>query len=142
MRFACQLLSLREFFQIDALDPSLQFAGLLVLQLDLEKVTVGDHYPQSGMLTFVLERFKSRVAIDRDRFAVTFAAFAVAVPRSGGGSDIIRISNRIEYANRRIWRFVPFALVIVAVHVCDSESAHVFGGTLGFISGPALRRFR
>src|SRR6266508_24449 len=101
MRFACQLLSLREFFQIDALDPSLQFAGLLVLQLDLEKVTVGDHHPQGGMLTFVLERFKSRVSIDRYRFAVTLDAFADADPRSGSDNNIIRISNRIEYANRR-----------------------------------------
>src|SRR6266508_22953 len=142
MRFACQLLSLRESLQIDALDPSLQFAGRLVLQLDLEKVTVGDHYPQSGMFSVFLERFKSRVAIDRDRFAVTFAAFAVAVPCSGGGSDIIRISNRIEYANRRGRCLVPFTLVIVAVHVCDSESADVFGRTLRFISSPALRRFR
>src|SRR5438046_10493053 len=99
--YSQQLLNLGHVSLFDALDLSLQFAGLLVLQLDLEKVTVGDHHPQGGVLTFVLERFKSRVAIDRDRFAVTFAAFAVAVPRSGGGCDIMRFGNRIEYANRR-----------------------------------------
>ena len=53
------------------------------------------------------------------------------------GGFIIRISNRIEYANRRGRCFVAFALAVVAMYVCDSESSDVFSGTLRFISGPA-----
>src|SRR6266568_9437148 len=94
------------------------------------------------MFAFFFESFEPWVAIDGDRFAVAFAGFAVAIPRCGGGTDIIWIGNGIEYANRRGRRFLPFALVIVAVHICDSESADVFRGTLRFIRGPALRRFR
>src|SRR6266496_6036167 len=94
------------------------------------------------MFGFFLERFEPRVAINGDRLAVTFAAFAIAIPCSGGGADIIWIGNRIENANRRGRYFVSFALVVVAMHVCNSESADVFGGTLRFISDPALRRFR
>src|SRR5437667_10472198 len=94
------------------------------------------------MVAFFFVSFEPWVAIDGDRFAVTFAAFAVAIPRSGGGTDVIRIGNGIEYANRGSWRLLPFALVVIAMHVCDSESADVFRGTLRFIRGPALRRFR
>src|SRR5438093_10324944 len=94
------------------------------------------------MFGFFLECFEPGVAINGDRLAVTFTAFAVAIPCSGGGADIIWISNRIENANRRRRCFVPFALVVIAMHVCNSESTHVFGGTLRFISAPALQRFR
>src|SRR5436309_616788 len=135
-------LNLRQFFQIDALDPVLQFLRILILQLDLDKITIGDHDPQSGMFAFCFESFKPRIGIDGDRFAVTFAAFAVAIPRSGGGTDVVRIGHGIEYANRRGWRLLPFALVVIAMHVCDSESAYVFRRTLRFVSDPALQRFR
>jgi hypothetical protein len=34
-----------QLFEINALDPFLQFAGLLVLQFYLDEITIGDHYP-------------------------------------------------------------------------------------------------
>src|SRR2546425_8774487 len=94
------------------------------------------------MFAFCFECFNPWIAIDGDGLAVTFAAFAVAIPRSGGGTDVIRIGNGIEYADRRGWHLLPFALVVIAMHVCDSESAYVFRRTLRFVSDPALRRFR
>ena len=117
----------RQFFQINTLNPLLQFARFLVLQLDLDKITIRNHHPKGGVFAFFLKRFKTGVAIDGDSFAVTFAAFAIVIPCSCGGTDIIRISNRIEYANRRGRRFVPFAFVIIPMDVCDSEATDVFG---------------
>src|SRR5438552_7529204 len=94
------------------------------------------------MFAFFLERFKPRVTIDGDRLAVTFAGFVVAVPGSRRGIHVIRIRYGIEYADRRCRAFVALALVIIAMHVRDSESAEVFGRTFRRISGPALRRAR
>ncbi len=61
-----QLLDRRQFFQIDALDPFLQFLRILVLQLDLEKITIGDHYPKRGVSILLFERFEAGIAIDSD----------------------------------------------------------------------------
>ena len=130
------------FFQINALDPLLQFAGLLVLQLDLDKIAIGDHYPQRGVLAFLFECLETGIAIDGHRFGVTFAGVAVAIPRFGRRANIIRVCNGIENADRGAWRFFSFAFVIIAMHVRDFESAYVFGRTLRFICSPTLRRFR
>src|SRR5207248_9185716 len=81
-------------------------------------------------------------AIDGDRLAVTFAGFVVAVPGSRRGIYVIRICYGIEYADRRCRDFVALALVIIAMHVRDSESADILRRTFRLISGPALRRAR
>src|SRR4029077_18712022 len=130
------------FLQIDALDPFLQFFWVLVLQLDLNKITIGDHDPESSMLAFFLEGFETRVTIDGDRFAVTFIGFAVVVPGSRRGIHVIRVCYGIEYADRRCRSLVALTLVIIAMHVCDSESPDVFGRTFRLVGDPALRRVR
>src|SRR5207245_9800877 len=93
------------------------------------------------MFAFCFECFKPWIAIDGDGLAVAFAAFAVAIPRSAGGTDVIRIGNGIEYADRRGWRLLPFALVVTPMHARHSESAYVFLRTLRFVSDPAPPRF-
>src|SRR5262249_57564594 len=95
---------------------------------------------ESCVFVFFLEGFKPRVALDRDRLAVAFAGFVVAVPSGRRCVHIIRIRNRIEYADRRCRDFVTLPLMIVAMHVCDSESTDVFRRTFRFVSEPALRR--
>src|SRR5438552_4278274 len=94
------------------------------------------------MLAFFLEGFETRITIDGDRLAVTFGGFAVVVPGSRRGVHVIRIRYGIEYADRCCWRLITLALVIIAMHVCDSESADVFRRTFRFVSDPALRRVR
>src|SRR2546427_11940076 len=89
-------IDLRQFFQIDAIDPILQFLGVLILQLDLDKITIGNHDPQSGMFAFSLEWFKPRGAIDSDGLVVTFTAFAVVIPRWGGGAAMILVISPNE----------------------------------------------
>src|SRR4029450_6561489 len=125
---------------MDAFDPFLQFFWILVLQLDLNEITISDHDPESSMLAFFLEGFETRVTIDGDRLAVTFVGFAVVVPCSRGGIHVIRVRYGIKYANRRRRAFVALTLVIIAMHVRNSESPDVFGGTFRLVSDPALRR--
>ena len=84
------LLSGSQFFQIDAFGPLLQFLRVLVLQFDLKKIAIGNHYPKRGVLTFLFECLETGVAIDGDRLAITFAGLAVVIPRSGGRADVIR----------------------------------------------------
>src|SRR4029450_12600444 len=125
---------------MDAFDPFLQFFWILVLQLDLNEITISDHDPESSMLAFFLEGFETRVTIDGDRLAVTFVGFAVVVPCSRGGIHVIRVRYGIKYANRSRGAFVALTLVIIAMHVRNSESPDVFGGTFRLVSDPALRR--
>src|SRR5436190_8132543 len=104
---SCRLsLNRRWFLQIDAFVPFLQFFWVLVLQLDLNEITIGDHDPESSMLAFFLEGFETRVTIDGDRLAVTFVSFAVVVPGSRGGVHVIRVRHGIEYADRCCWALV------------------------------------
>src|SRR4029450_7073689 len=127
---------------MDAFDPFLQFFWILVLQLDLNEIPLAQHDPESSMLAFFLEGFETRVTIDGDRLAVTFVGFAVVVPCSRGGIHVIRVRYGIKYANRRRRAFVALTLVIIAMHVRNSESPDVFGGTFRLVSDPALRRVR
>src|SRR6266849_1034575 len=94
------------------------------------------------MPAFFLEGFETRIAIDGDRLAVTFASFGVVVPGSRRGIHIIRVRYGIEYADRCRRDFVALTLVIVAMYVRDSESAYVFRRTFSFVSDPPLRRVR
>ena len=142
MTSCCLSLNRRKFFQINALDPLLQFLRVLVLQLDLKGITIGNHYPESGMSAFFLECFKRGVAIDGDRLAVTFGAFASVLPRIRGGADVVGVGDQIYNANCCGWRFLPVALVVIAMHVRDFESTDIFRGALRLVSRPALRRFR
>src|SRR5437016_13681364 len=94
------------------------------------------------MLAFFLEGFETRITIDGDRFAVTFGGFAVVVPGSRRGVHVIRVRYGVEYADRRCRGFVALTLVIIAMHVRNSESTDVFRRTFRFVSDPALRRVR
>ena len=80
-----------QLFQIDAFDPFLQFLWILVLQFDLKKIAIGDHDPKRGVFAFLFECFETGIAINRDRFAVTFTGLAIVIPRSRGGTHVIRI---------------------------------------------------
>src|SRR6266480_6654962 len=92
------------------------------------------------MLAFFLVCFKAGITIDGHGFVIAFARFAVVIPGSCNSTYVVGISNQIEYADRGGRRFVAFTLVIVAMHVCDSESTDIFRRTFGFLSDPALRR--
>src|SRR5436190_11898654 len=127
---SCRLsLNRRWFLQIDAFVPFLQFFWVLVLQLDLNEITIGDHDPESSMLAFFLESFETRIPVDGDRFTVTFVGFAVVVPGSRRGIHVIRICYGIEYADRCCRALVVLALVIITVHVRNSESPDIFRRT-------------
>ena len=82
-----------QLLQVNALDPLLQFAGILVLQFYLDEITVGDHHPQSSVLGVFFECFETGLAIDVHRFGVAFAGVAVTLPRFGRSADIIRVRN-------------------------------------------------
>src|SRR5436190_14550228 len=140
---SCRLsLNRRWFLQIDAFVPFLQFFWVLVLQLDLNEITIGDHDPESSMLAFFLEGFETRITIDSDRLAVTFVGLAAVVPGSRRRVHVIRIRYGVEYADCCCRGFVALTLVIITMYVCDSESPDVFRRTLPFVSDPALRRVR
>src|SRR5947207_15420114 len=94
------------------------------------------------MLAFFFECLEPGIAIDRDRLAVAFRGFAGVIPRSGSGTDVIRIGGGIEYANRRARCLIAFAFVIVAMHVGNPESSCILGCALRLISGPARWRIR
>ena len=94
------------------------------------------------MFPLLFECFETRITIDGDGLAVTFAGFAVVIPRGGRGGDIIGIRHRIENADRRGGNLFAFALAVIAMHICDSESTDVFRRALRFIREPSLRRVR
>ena len=94
------------------------------------------------MLAFFFECLEPGIAIDRDGLAVAFRSFAGVIPRSGSGTDVIRIGGGIEYANRRARCLIAFAFVIVAMHVGNPESSCILGCALRLISGPARWRIR
>src|SRR2546427_8234173 len=87
---------LRQFFQIDALDPLLQFLGVLVLYLDLHEITIGDHHPKRGVFLWLVVVLAAGVTVNRYRFAVSIFGFTRVIPGSGSGADIIWIGNGIE----------------------------------------------
>src|SRR5439155_10592431 len=118
------------------------FLGILILQLDLKEITIGNHYPKRGVFTFLFKRLETGITIDGNRLAVTFAGFAVVVPRGGGGGDVIRICHRIENTDRSGGSFVAFALAVIAMHICDSESTDIFRRAIRRISSPSWRRVR
>ena len=80
-----------QLLQVNALDPLLQFAGVLVLQFYLDEITIGDHHPQSSVLGVFFECFETGIAIDVHRFGITFARVAVALQRLGRSAHIIRV---------------------------------------------------
>src|SRR5438034_9264267 len=113
---SCSLsLNRGELFQIDALYPFLQFLGLLVLQLDLKKIAISDHYPERGMLAFSFECLEPGSAIDRHRFAVAFGALAIVIPCSCGVGDVIRIGGRMPYANCCARSFISCTFVTIGL---------------------------
>src|SRR5438093_10696584 len=89
------------------------------------------------MLAFFFECLEPGIAIDRDGLAVAFRSFAGVIPRSGSGTDVIRIGGGIEYANRRDRCLIALVLVLVAMHVGNPESACSRGRPLRLIRGPA-----
>jgi len=80
-----------QLLQVNALEPPLQFAGILVLQFYLDEIAVGNHHPTEQRALCLFRMFRNRACIDVHRFGVAFAGVAVALPRFGRSADIIRV---------------------------------------------------
>src|SRR5438093_11769906 len=94
------------------------------------------------MFAFVFECFETWLPIYVDGFAVTLRRFAAEIPAGRGHADIFVVCSRIDNADGEGRRIAGVPFVIIAMHHCPFEPAHIYSRTLGFARAPSGRRSR